>query len=164
MAACVMASTRSAGGGPILRATAKATALSFQSVITSADAAGAMPNRMAAARPLRWLAFMAFSPDCGASGRVRQISRQAAGKYWASSGKIQGNEGQGLHMAADLQFSFGPFRFEARTGELWRDGAAAKLTPRAAAVLATLARRAGQLVTKQELFDEVWGGMAVSDD
>ena len=39
-----------------------------------------------------------------------------------------------------------------------------KLTPRAAAVLHLLAERAQELVTKQELFDRVWGGMAVSDD
>ena len=67
-------------------------------------------------------------------------------------------------MAADRQFTFGPFRFDARTGELWRDRMEAKLTPRAAAVLAMLAERAQELVTKQELFDQVWGGLAVSDD
>jgi DNA-binding winged helix-turn-helix (wHTH) protein/tetratricopeptide (TPR) repeat protein len=67
-------------------------------------------------------------------------------------------------MAADRQFNFGPFRFDARTGELWRDGREARLTPRATAVLTMLAARAGQLVTKQELFDQVWGGMAVTDD
>jgi DNA-binding winged helix-turn-helix (wHTH) protein/tetratricopeptide (TPR) repeat protein len=67
-------------------------------------------------------------------------------------------------MAADRQLSFGPFRFDARTGELWRDGVEARLTPRAAAVLTMLADRAGQLVTKQELFDQVWGGLAVTDD
>jgi DNA-binding winged helix-turn-helix (wHTH) protein/predicted ATPase len=67
-------------------------------------------------------------------------------------------------MVADRQLSFGPFRFDARAGELWRDGVEAKLTPRATAVLAMLAARAGQLVTKQELFDQVWGGLAVSDD
>ena len=58
-------------------------------------------------------------------------------------------------MTADRQFDFGPFRFDARTGELWRDGVEARLTPRATAVLTMLAARAGQLVTKQELFDQV---------
>ena len=67
-------------------------------------------------------------------------------------------------MAADRQFAFGAFRFDARTGQLWRDGSEVKLTPRAAAVLHMLAERAQELVTKQELFDRVWGGMAVSDD
>ena len=44
-------------------------------------------------------------------------------------------------MAADRQFSFGRFRFDARTGELWRDRIEAKLTPRATAVLSLLAER-----------------------
>lgn len=67
-------------------------------------------------------------------------------------------------MAADRQFTFGRFRFDVRTGELWRNHVEAKLTPRAAAVLAMLAERAQQLVTKQELSDRVWGGIAVGDD
>src|SRR6516225_11619602 len=67
-------------------------------------------------------------------------------------------------MAADRQFAFGLFRFDTRTGQLWREDTEVKLTPRAAAVLQLLAERAQELVTKQELFDRVWGGMAVSDD
>jgi DNA-binding winged helix-turn-helix (wHTH) protein/predicted ATPase len=67
-------------------------------------------------------------------------------------------------MAADRQFAFGLFRFDTRTGQLWREHSEVKLTPRAAAVLHLLAERAEDLVTKQELFDRVWGGMAVSDD
>lgn len=67
-------------------------------------------------------------------------------------------------MAADRKIAFGWFRFDPRTGQLWRDGSEVKLTPRAAAVLHLLAERAEALVTKEELFDRVWGGMAVSDD
>jgi DNA-binding winged helix-turn-helix (wHTH) protein/predicted ATPase len=67
-------------------------------------------------------------------------------------------------MTKDGQIAFGRFRFDARTGELWCDGTGAKLTPRAAAVLAMLAERAEKLVTKQELFDQIWSGLAVSDD
>jgi DNA-binding winged helix-turn-helix (wHTH) protein/predicted ATPase len=67
-------------------------------------------------------------------------------------------------MAADRQFVFGLFRFDARTGQLWRDGSEVKLTPRASAVLQLLAERAQDVVTKQELFDHVWRGIAVSDD
>src|SRR5215467_7576331 len=67
-------------------------------------------------------------------------------------------------MAADRQFAFGLFRFDTRTGQLWRGGSEIKLTPRAGSVLHLLAERAPDLVTKQELFDRVWGGMAVSDD
>jgi DNA-binding winged helix-turn-helix (wHTH) protein/predicted ATPase len=67
-------------------------------------------------------------------------------------------------MAMHRQFAFGVFRFDTRTGQLWRDGSEVKLTPRAAAVLHLLAERAQEIVTKQELFDRVWGGIAVSDD
>jgi DNA-binding winged helix-turn-helix (wHTH) protein len=67
-------------------------------------------------------------------------------------------------MAAALQFAFGPFRLDARTSQLWRDATEVKLTPRATSVLHLLAQRAEQVVTKQELFNVVWGGMAVTDD
>jgi predicted ATPase len=67
-------------------------------------------------------------------------------------------------MAEDRQIAFGLFRFDPRTGQLWRDGGEVKLTPRAAAVLRLLAERAQELVTKQDLLERVWGGMAVGDD
>ena len=67
-------------------------------------------------------------------------------------------------MTAEGRFAFGAFRFDGRSGRLWRDGAELKLTPRAAAVLHMLAVRAPEVVTKQELFARVWGGMAVGDD
>src|SRR5215469_8882754 len=68
-------------------------------------------------------------------------------------------------MTAETRFAFGSFRFDARSGQLWRDeGSEVKLTPRAAGVLNLLAERAQELVTKQELFEHLWGGMAVGDD
>jgi DNA-binding winged helix-turn-helix (wHTH) protein/predicted ATPase len=67
-------------------------------------------------------------------------------------------------MAGERQLAFGSFRLDARNGQLWRDGSEVKLTPRAAAVLHLLAERAQELVTKQDLSDRVWGGMAVGDD
>ena len=67
-------------------------------------------------------------------------------------------------MPAHRQFVIASFRFDPRTGQLWRDGGEVKLTPRAAAVLHLLAERAQELVTKQDLLQHVWGGMAVGDD
>jgi DNA-binding winged helix-turn-helix (wHTH) protein/predicted ATPase len=67
-------------------------------------------------------------------------------------------------VTADRQFKFGAFHFDARAGQLWRDRDEVKLTPRAAAVLHLLAEKAQEVVTKQELFDSVWRGIAVSDD
>ena len=34
-------------------------------------------------------------------------------------------------MIAERRFAFGAFRFDGRTGRLWRDGVELKLTPRA---------------------------------
>jgi len=67
-------------------------------------------------------------------------------------------------MATDRELSFGSVRFDARSGGLWREHRRFQLTPRAAAVLSCLAERAPELTTKQELFDRVWSGVAVSDD
>jgi predicted ATPase/DNA-binding winged helix-turn-helix (wHTH) protein len=67
-------------------------------------------------------------------------------------------------MAEDKQVAFGLFRFDPRTGQLWRDGSEVKLAPRAAGVLRLLAERAQELVTKEDLLERVWGGMAVGDD
>jgi DNA-binding winged helix-turn-helix (wHTH) protein/predicted ATPase len=67
-------------------------------------------------------------------------------------------------MATNGQVAFGSFRFDARTGQLWRNDQEVKLTPRAVALLHALVEKAPEVVTKQELFDRVWGGMAVGDD
>jgi DNA-binding winged helix-turn-helix (wHTH) protein/predicted ATPase len=58
---------------------------------------------------------------------------------------------------------FDHHRFEPRTGRLWTGRREVSLTPRAAAVLAVLVARAGQLVTRDELFQSVWGETIVGD-
>ena len=58
---------------------------------------------------------------------------------------------------------FDRHRFDPRTGRLWAGRREVGLTPRAAAVLAALVARAGELVTRQELFERVWGETVVSD-
>jgi len=58
---------------------------------------------------------------------------------------------------------FDRHRFDPRTGRLWAGRREVGLTPRAAAVLAALVARAGELVTRQELFERVWGDTVVSD-
>src|SRR5262249_27494194 len=58
----------------------------------------------------------------------------------------------------------GSFRFDGQNGQLWCDGREVRLTPRAAAVLNVLAECPGEVVTKQDLFDRVWSGIAVTDD
>ena len=58
---------------------------------------------------------------------------------------------------------FGPFRFDVANGFLYRDGIALPLPPRALGVLAVLATRPGQVVTKQQLLDQVWKDTNVTD-
>jgi TolB-like protein len=64
----------------------------------------------------------------------------------------------------DHGVDFGGFRFEPPSGRLWFGEREIRLTPKAAGVLAALVARAGELVTKQELFASLWGDVAVSDD
>jgi TolB-like protein len=63
-----------------------------------------------------------------------------------------------------IRVSFGPFRFEPPSGRLWSGEQEIKLTPKAAALLATLLARAGQPVSKDALFAAVWPNTVVSDD
>ncbi|MDQ3421083.1 MAG: winged helix-turn-helix domain-containing protein, partial [Acidobacteriota bacterium] len=57
---------------------------------------------------------------------------------------------------------FGRFRLDPSQG-LTRGTNEVHLTPKALAILSVLARRAGRVVSKQELFDLVWPDTAVSD-
>jgi adenylate cyclase len=60
--------------------------------------------------------------------------------------------------------TFGPYRFEPQSSRLWSGEREIRLTPKSAAVLGVLVQRAGQPVTKQELFSLVWSNTVVSDD
>jgi TolB-like protein/DNA-binding winged helix-turn-helix (wHTH) protein len=55
------------------------------------------------------------------------------------------------------QIRFGPFVLDARTEELRRDGEVVPIARQPFRLLLTLARRPGQLVTRDELRQEVWG-------
>jgi TolB-like protein/cytochrome c-type biogenesis protein CcmH/NrfG len=81
-------------------------------------------------------------------GEIREISGKAS--------ELSGG-GEGV-------VAFGSVRFAIRTGELRLGGLAAKLTPRAAAVLELLVEQAPQLVTKEEFVARVWDGKAVGDE
>ena len=58
---------------------------------------------------------------------------------------------------------FGRHRFEPLSGRLWSGQREIRLTPRAAAVLAVLIARAGQPISRDELFRTVWRDVIVSD-
>ena len=59
--------------------------------------------------------------------------------------------------------AFGPFLLDLAASRLLRDGRPVDLPPRSWALLCYLVRRAGQLVTKDELLDAVWGHRFVGD-
>jgi DNA-binding winged helix-turn-helix (wHTH) protein len=61
------------------------------------------------------------------------------------------------------RLAFGSFMLEPANALLLRDGARVDITPKAFGVLVLLTRRAGQLVTKDEILDEVWGRRFVSE-
>ena len=59
---------------------------------------------------------------------------------------------------------FGEYQFDSGAGQLWRSGEEVKLTPRASSLLAALAERPMEVVSKQQLIERLWGGKAVGDD
>jgi adenylate cyclase len=59
---------------------------------------------------------------------------------------------------------FGDYRFDVESGRLWSGAGEIRLTPKASAVLTALIARAGQPVSKEQLFASVWKGTIVSDD
>src|SRR5438128_8861221 len=53
---------------------------------------------------------------------------------------------------------FGEIELDTRTGEVFRHGIALKLQPQPARILLLLVRRAGEVVGRDEIVREVWGG------
>jgi len=52
---------------------------------------------------------------------------------------------------------FAEFEFDCQSGDLRREGISQKLQPQPAKVLTVLVEHAGEIVSRQELVDEVWG-------
>src|SRR5882724_13102068 len=61
------------------------------------------------------------------------------------------------------RYRFGPFELQPDNRRLLKDGATISLRPRAFDLLAALVDRAGRLVTKDELLDEVWPKIVVEE-
>src|SRR5712691_3747221 len=66
-------------------------------------------------------------------------------------------------MQTDRLLTFGLYRLDPPTGQLWRGKQEVRLTGKAVAVLRYLVERAGQVVTKDELFAAMWPETVVSD-
>jgi DNA-binding winged helix-turn-helix (wHTH) protein len=67
-------------------------------------------------------------------------------------------------MQANQIFGFGPYRLDLAGAQLWRGKQEVRLTGKAFAVLRHLVTHAGELVTKDELFQAIWPETVVSDD
>lgn len=67
-----------------------------------------------------------------------------------------------MAVEADV-FEFGPFRLDRRTRVLWRAGRLEPLPPRALDLLAALAERPGDVLTKTELLARVWPDVVVEE-
>jgi DNA-binding winged helix-turn-helix (wHTH) protein len=61
------------------------------------------------------------------------------------------------------RYRFGPFELQPDQRRLLKDGATLALRPRAFDLLAALVARAGHLVTKDDLLDQVWPKMVVEE-
>lgn len=62
-----------------------------------------------------------------------------------------------------VPMTFGPFLFDQRNGILSREGTEIPLPPRVIGVLALLASRPGEVVSRQELLEQVWKDAFVTD-
>ena len=58
---------------------------------------------------------------------------------------------------------FGGFQLDLRSGELRREGVLVKLQPQPAKVLVLLVTRAGEIVTRSEIAEQVWGSQTFVD-
>jgi DNA-binding winged helix-turn-helix (wHTH) protein len=52
---------------------------------------------------------------------------------------------------------FGPFELRTESGELFRDGVRIRLQPQPARLLELLARRSGEIVSREEIRRQIWG-------
>ena len=64
---------------------------------------------------------------------------------------------------ADTALTFGPYTLDPRGAQLLQQGRAVALRPKAFDVLTALAHRPGELLTKDDLLDAVWGTRFVSE-
>ena len=64
---------------------------------------------------------------------------------------------------SDAGFKFGAFLLDTETGTLFRDGSPVPVSYRGLVLLAALVRKAGSVVSKDELLEAVWPNMVVEE-
>lgn len=68
-----------------------------------------------------------------------------------------------MQRSSSAPVRFGAFQLDLRTAELRRDQTSIKLQPQPAKILVLLVSRAGELVTREELAEQVWGAETFVD-
>ena len=63
----------------------------------------------------------------------------------------------GSSTTPSTRLHFGPFELDPHTGELWKSGRPVKLPPQPTKLLILLASRRGELVTREEIKESLWG-------
>ena len=66
-------------------------------------------------------------------------------------------------MSAGPEYSFGPYRFDAKGRMLFRGSRDLGIPPKAAETLSLLLERAGEVVDKSQLLDTVWANVVVGE-
>src|SRR5688500_3153218 len=82
----------------------------------------------------------------------------------ARASSFSSNIGVLMQSSWEPDFFIADWRVRPAVGTLERGGASVPIEPRAMQVLVCLARHAPDVVSKQRLMREVWGGMIVNDE
>lgn len=69
-----------------------------------------------------------------------------------------------MDMRAEQPFQIGAWRIDALRNEICRDGRVVSLEPRTMRLLLFLASRGGEVVSIEEILDEVWAGVVVTSE
>ena len=90
-------------------------------------------------------------------GRWRDRSAWPGGQRGADRDPVTGVQPESQFGKRPVKLLFDVFEFRVDSGELRRDGEVIRIQPQPARVLEALARRAGEVVSRQELQGLVWG-------
>src|SRR5438093_4591754 len=94
---------------------------------------------------------------------MRRARRDEETPVLASPVSVDGREGAAPPRSLRGEICFPPYRLDLNAGYLRSGQQAISLRPKTWAVLCYLAERPGVLVTKEEILDAVWGGIAVTE-
>jgi DNA-binding winged helix-turn-helix (wHTH) protein len=62
-----------------------------------------------------------------------------------------------MRVDGDVRLRFGKYELDSRSGKLLREGRPVKIQPQPLRVLGILAERPGEIVSREQLRDRIWG-------